>query len=277
MIWLSELSRQLNGRSSFDLACMCALLFAVGFGSDSWLTLMVGIIVLTAICWKPTWIQHPALWLLLSIAWGTQVALHWFDSDNHRFLFVYLCLALFLHAGHPKREQLFALTARLLISAVFCIAVIQKLSNAEFRSGAYMEITLLVDKRVVPLLKQVLGLDQATTQVNLERMKSVIDGSGSTAVTLIRPSLLRHGAMVLTWWTILIEILIAITFLVPRLGRWRDEFLQVFLLTSYTLIPITGFGLILVALGVGQSQARGYAPRLGYLLALAVLIASLAW
>jgi hypothetical protein len=277
MTWLSELSRQLNGRSSFDLACLCALLFAVGFGSDSWLTLMAGIIVLMAIGWKPAWIQHPILWLVLSLAWGTQVALHWFDSDNHRFLFVYLCLALFLHADHPKRDELFALAARLLIGAVFCIAVIQKVSNAEFRSGAYMEITLLTDARVVPILKQALGLDGSTAQLNLERMESVVDGSRQTSVALIRPPLLRRGAIVLTWWTVLIETLIAMTFLIPRLGRWRNEFLQIFLITSYTLIPITGFGLILVALGVGQSQVRGFAPRLGYLFALGVLIVSLSW
>lgn len=68
-------------------------------------------------------------------------------------------------------------------------------------------------------------------------------------------------ALVLTWWTILIEAVVAVLFLWPEdrgPSRWRDPALLVFILTTYPVAPVIGFAWVLAAMGTAQSTRRGF-------------------
>jgi hypothetical protein len=72
----------------------------------------------------------------------------------------------------------------------------------------------------------------------------------------------------MTWWAIFIESTVAVCFLLPDhvwLGRWRDLALIGFILSTYPIATVMGFGLLLAT--IGFSQARGANVRLAYLVA----------
>ncbi len=274
---VSDLVERLNAESGFQLACIGALLFAAFFAGGSWITTIPIMVIFAGILWSFPWAWREQTWLALTVCWGVGVALNWLNADNHKFLFVYTCLALYLSANRSDRDIVFARAARLLIGAVFLVAVIQKLGNTDFRSGAFMEATLMLDGRVVPLLPRVLGLDEKTDLENQALVKDLTDQSTPGSVQLKRPETMQVAARILTWWTVIIESLLAIVFLTELLSSWRDVILQVFIATSYAFIPISGFGIVIVALGLGQSEVRWRYTRLTYVALALALILTTAW
>jgi hypothetical protein len=274
---LADLAERLNAESGFRLACIGALLFAAFFGGGSWITTIPIMVIVAGILWGLPWAWREQTWLVLTVCWGVSVALNWLNADNHKFVFVYTCLGLYLSANRPDRDIAFARVARLLIGAVFLIAVIQKLGNPDFRLGAFMEATLMLDGRVVPLLPRVLGLDEKTDLENQAVVKDLTDQFTPGSVQLKRPETIQVAARILTWWTVVIESLLAVVFLTGLLSKWRDVILQMFIATSYAVIPVAGFGVVLVALGIGQSEVRWRYTRLTYLVLTLALMLTSAW
>jgi hypothetical protein len=272
----SQFLQRLGHLTNYRLACCTALFFAVFFGVDSWITLAPAMFIVVGLLFGLDWIEREATWLLLTVAWGISLALNWLNTDNHRFLFVYLCLTLYLHASHANRNQSFAVAARLLIGVVFSVGVIQKAVNPDFRSGAFMQATLLLDQRAVSALSGIFGLDAISRRVNLERVTALVDARQPGTVSLETAPAVTFGAQALTIWTLVVETGIGVCFLVNILPLWRDALLLTFIISTYALIPITGFGIVLIALGLGQTlTARGYA-RVGYAFALLCLIVTTA-
>jgi hypothetical protein len=72
----------------------------------------------------------------------------------------------------------------------------------------------------------------------------------------------------MTWWTLFIEAWIAVAFLLPdrtRVGRLRDLPLLGFVLTTYAIATVQGFGYLLLAMAL--CQARGSNVKIAYLAA----------
>jgi len=77
-----------------------------------------------------------------------------------------------------------------------------------------------------------------------------------------------------TVWTVAIEAAVAAAFLWPAgrgLSRYRDALLLLFCITTFAVAPVAGFGWLLIALGVAQSDLSGQRTR-GIYLATFVLI-----
>jgi hypothetical protein len=63
-------------------------------------------------------------------------------------------------------------------------------------------------------------------------------------------------ATLMTWWTLAIESLAALAFLVRSgpLDRWRNAILVVFVSTTYPFAPVLGFGWLLCIMGFAQCR-----------------------
>ena len=64
-------------------------------------------------------------------------------------------------------------------------------------------------------------------------------------------------AALFTWWTVIVELVIAVCFALPRRSRLAivgDLALLLFLATTYTVVPVLGFAAILGTLGLAQSR-----------------------
>src|SRR6267142_2915333 len=51
------------------------------------------------------WLTTPQFWYVVAALLGTTVYLNWESSDNHKYLFVYWCLALCSAFSLPREQQ----------------------------------------------------------------------------------------------------------------------------------------------------------------------------
>jgi hypothetical protein len=198
--------------------------------------------------------RRAAFWLWLSIAsFALRNVYNWAYTDNHVALYSYWYLALGCALSSRAPMAILALNARLMIGLVFMFATLQKLLSPEFIKGDSVTFFLLHDRRFFSLA-QFAGIhaDQcAAVRSSMEQLVSSIDLPVNARLKLL--------AMSLTWWTVLVESVIALSFLVPRSPRLRaypDLALFVFVLTTFPVAPVIGFAWILLTMGYSQCPAK---------------------
>lgn len=180
--------------------------------------------------------------------------------DNHEYLILYWVLAIACSCFAPNPERALALSARLLIGLCFGFATFWKLISPDFASGAFFQYTLLTDGRFAEIAQGLGGVTAESLAANDASLRAYLSGNdGVSSVQLTSSAGLAVVARVMAWWTIFIEGAIALLFLLPRrfaASRWRDPFLVVFLLTTYSLAPVVRFAWVLGAMGMMQSDGR---------------------
>src|SRR5947209_4565945 len=95
------------------------------------------------------WLHSPQFWYVVTTLLGTTVYLNWESADNHKYLFVYWCLALCSAFSLPRDQQATALatSSRWLVGLCMLLAAAWKLSMPDYRDGSFFEFTLLADER----------------------------------------------------------------------------------------------------------------------------------
>ncbi len=191
-------------------------------------------------------------WFWFALAGLRLVALVPFDwptLDNHHYLLTYWLLALgFAHLG-PDPARTAALAGRLLIGFAFAAATIWKLLTPDFASGEFFRFLLATDGLPAPIGSWLPGSDGALMEANREAAGPVLVEGETT--TLDESPLAPALGWLLAWWTVLIEAVVAFAFLVPLSLRWagvRPVLLLVFIVTTYPIAPVIGFGWTLVAM-----------------------------
>lgn len=181
-----------------------------------------------------------------------------YELDNHVHLLALMLLmgTIAIHlkqAGKDWRSYL-GWTARIMLGLVFLFATLGKLVANEFLDGSFMEFNLLylkdfwtisehfvTDKTDLAKNRQLVELLQVTADPNHAFYRLMSDGS------------IEKIALLFSYWTILIELAIAVLFILPSrysASKWRDTILIIFLLTTYPFLPVLGFArsIILLAL-----------------------------
>jgi len=101
-----------------------------------------------------------------------------------------------------------------------------------------------------------------------------IEPTLNAKITLDNAPRLHTVAMVMTYLTLIIELLVLLSFSLknfPLFQKTKDYVLQAFILALYTFIPVTGFGFILAILGIAQLEP-GEKKKFGlYFLAIIVM------
>lgn len=223
---------------------------------------------------------HPSYWLALAAAQFAYVWLDWYAADNHKYLAAYWCLALSISTAQADRAVAYSrlrTTAVLTVGLVMALAGAWKLATPEYRDGSFFEYELLTDDRFAVKVDWLLGVDRTELAVNRELLDVLttdpLASNERAAVRLQSNARVASAAAVLTWTTAITELLLAGIYLVPLGGqRWqtvRDYSLLLFLIGTYLIAPVFGFGGLLAVMGA--TQAGTSRRQTAFLLMLAVL------
>lgn len=252
------------------LALRMTLLLLMLYGSTSWvldvpLRILCGILL---IC-TPL-LTSRLLWIVIaaSVVWVN--AGDWYSIDNHKYLITYWSLVAVLAVGSSDPDRVCATNARILLGLCFLFAVIWKFLAGQYLDGSFLQYTLLKDSRIEAMA---MGLG-GTTRDGLIENRALIQTlraypSDGLSIALNAAPGVRILALVLSYWTLLIEGAVAVAFLTPsrfRWVRWRDMLLITFIATTYFILPVTGFAFALALLGFAQCEPERKAMRVTYLL-----------
>jgi hypothetical protein len=133
-----------------------------------------------------------------------------------------------------------------------------------------MHHTLLTDTRFAEVATLVGGVPAHDLEADRRALSALDDPATPVGPVELRSApRLEQAAAVLTWWTLAIEAAVAVAFLVPwrRLARHRDLVLVAFVLTTYAVAPVVGFGWVLVCLGLAQHERSRRLVPLAYVVA----------
>jgi hypothetical protein len=173
-------------------------------------------------------------------------------------------------------ERILALDARLLVGLAFAFATVWKVALApDFLDGRLVRVMLITDARLERVATSIAGLDPRELATLRSFVSQHVDGPSFAAEPPEQPQRFRRVAAIATAWTAVLEAAVAISFLCPvgwRVSRWRDGCLLVFALSTYPIVPVAGFGWLLLAQGFAQAEHRWARPA--YVVAFAGLILS---
>ena len=221
-------------------------------------------------------LRSPLTWLALALLAGWRVIADWPLSDNHAYLLGYwfLAAALALSGLLPRLDL--ARSARLLIGLSFAFAVLWKgVLSVDYVDERFFRNLFFTDYRFEELAIHVGGM----TEASLEEASALIEENRHVADKLAPASLetpaLRNLATFATWSTLLLELAVAVLFLLPGrlgVGRLRDFSLLAFCASTYAIAPVPGFGWLLLAMGIAQCPEDARLTRWLYIACFALVL-----
>jgi hypothetical protein len=208
--------------------------------------------------------------LLVSSILVVRHVTHWYGLDNHQWLLTYWFVACALCRMARDREVAIQLSARLLVGLCFLLAFAWKVATPEFRDGAFFEITLLTDSRFAGLAQVAADLPGSRIQAAGQSIRELLGPGGQVeAVAFAPPPRLQVVSRLLTAWTLLIEGALALGFLWPGppalVRKGRHLLLLIFILTTYAVAPVIGFGWVLIAIALATCAGESIRIRCLYL------------
>jgi len=234
------------------------------------------LLVVAGLAWRK-WLGTPSFWYLAAALFGITIYLNWANSDNHKYLMAYWCIALcsaFSLAPEHRAEAL-AWNGRLLIGLCMGLAVFWRLSSDSYLNGTFFHFTLLADERFEYFGRWFGDASAASLAYNRELRELLVGGYlrdiNLESVRLVDDTDLRFWAQFITWWTVILEGSIAALFLWPDRDRTsipRNSLLILFGLTTYSFAPVRGFGWMLMVLGFAQCKDDEGHFRLAYVFAM---------
>jgi hypothetical protein len=216
----------------------------------------------------PSAARRVEFWLALALLEAWRVVATWPLADNHAYLLGYWCLALAIASLDPDPRPALAWSGRMLIGLVFALAVLAKASSPDYLDGRFFRVTLLTDERLAPFARVAGGLGPDELSEQHARLTEHVDGPAAAEANAWRESA-RFDAVVrgATLGSFAWEALVALAFLWPvgrGPSRIRDPLLMLFCATTYLVAPVAGFGWLLIALGVAQTDAARWRTRAAY-------------
>ena len=213
-------------------------------------------------------------WAALAALAALRVALDWPMSDNHGYLLAIWCSALAVACADARPRAVLARNARLLIGIAFALATLQKAFSPDYLDDTFFRWAFAADGRFEELGRL---LGRGADDLDRTRDWLVRRGPANRRRPRARPSSRRRRSArprpPSPGRRSLLEGAVALAFLAPRassLARLRDPALLVFCAGTYAIAPVAGFGWILIAMGVAQSESPRW--RALYLAAYALLI-----
>jgi hypothetical protein len=275
--------QELSAMNVVDLVTRITLLLLILRSGYFWYLHIPMVLLCTVGLVYRTLYRNPRFWLVvcLVLTWGNLV--NWYQIDNHKYLMMYWCIALYLGLQARDPESFLRVKARLLIGLCFAFATLWKFLSLDYIDGTFFEFTLIMDPRFDAIARPLGGLTpQFAMHNDLVMGQLMAYDSEVQAILLEAPSFLKGLASGLTWWTLAIEGLLAVLFLLPdRLivrRAVRDVVLIAFALTTYTVATVVGFGWLLMIMGMAQLRPEDRTLRLGYFVTfLAIQVFTAPW
>jgi hypothetical protein len=231
------------------------LILATYSAGSRWLLPLVALGVVLPALRKTGW-----FWGLATVIIAGHLATTWYEADNHQWLIGYWCFALALAEGRPDTEQQVRASARWLVGGAFGIAVLQKLLRPEFRDGVFWIARFIYDERFRGVLASLFDISAREWGTLYGMLRPAMEGTGEPfSVRSEVPAWMWGAGRLMSFLTIGLEAAVAVSFLAPpptRAHRVRNTCLATFLVVTYPIAPVTGFGWILTVLALAQLEPR---------------------
>jgi hypothetical protein len=226
--------------------------------------------------------RHAGFWLVLAALLAAGYLREWYAVDNHKWLFVYWCLALGLALATREPRAALAVSARWLVAACFVFATAWKVLSPDFLDGSFFHYAFLTDLRLEWAAELLGGLPAGAGAANRRAVEAAVAYSAEvSAVDLESTPGVAAAARALAWGTLAIEALVALAFLAPLRRPWDDRLraplLLAFVVGTYAMAPVIGFGWMLLILGLAQAPDRGPIPAAYVLLFLLLPLYQTPW
>jgi hypothetical protein len=208
---------------------------------------------------------------------------HWYVADNHKYLLVYWLWVVTLASLYEERRgELLRFNARFFLVFIFLGAALQKLFSARYMSGEMFEVLLLLDERF-RAFGHLIGIDKSVADaaaLSYATLKSPLTEVIDNEILLPATDRSRLVALAVTWYDLLVQVLIGVLFLLNRrlCDLLAHAALLFFIFTTYLPAPVFGFGWTLVILGFTLTKDRLPGIAIAYFLAcVAVLLYQSSW
>lgn len=265
----------------FDLVSQVFLLGLLVYGPEDWFVRLplVAIAVFSLVI--PALRASEWTWYVLAllILYGAMIS--WYETDNHKYLMGYTSgmLACVCLARNSERLDVLRFVSRVMLGVVMLAAVGWKVANQDYVSGDFFRLTLLADSRfadfaalLTPLRSEELSRNHGifTRYVELNAA-----GVGLGVSSLAYHSSVSILAVLMTWWTVAIELAIGLLFVLPlkaiRFLWARHLVLLLFMVTTYVVAIVPGFCWMLLCLAIASTDERDKGFRAFYLAMIALV------
>lgn len=259
----------------FDFSALMTILLLLIYPTHFWyVVLPIRILCIGGLLY-PAWQKNYRFWLIIASIVLVGDLYNWFSIDNHKYLLAYWCLAICFSLRSSDIREALRINARLLIGLCFLFATIWKIFSPDFLNGTAFHYFLLSDGRFANVVDLIGGLSKQILRENRLAISDLSAAMSNLESVVLQDS---FGVIVLskvfTFWGGIIEALVAIAFLLPK-GNWlskiRDLFLLTFVITTYAIAPVMGFGWTLIIMGISQADTTLKNIRLYYILAFILL------
>lgn len=220
----------------------------------------------------PSLLKSPVIWFLLTGFTLSRVIFDWPLSDNHAYLLFIWCFAIFISAL-KKDKILLTKNARLMIGLVFVFAFIWKaFLSPDFLDKRFFSVNMIEDPRFSEFTQVTCNISKDDLDYFRDYVKQHVDGNLVFAEVInFNLKCINKIAGFLTYYTIVLELLVALFFLIPKkisISKYRDYLLILFCISIYSVATVEGFGWLLIAMGISQSDNK----KLPFLYILSFLI-----
>lgn len=199
---------------------------------------------------------------------------------NHKHVYAYALLGITASFFMKDRVGIFSNIrhqSKVIIGLCFLFATAGKFLAPEFLDASFFKFTLSTDARFFGILSLIGDLSKDQLLLNESNLKNLVGGSmnPSDSFAILVPSNIMEIAHFLTYWTIFLEGLIGISFLLPKrflLSKYRNILLVVFMVTTYPIATVAGFAIVLALLGFMQSTEDGRLTHFSYFFLLVFIL-----
>lgn len=215
----------------------------------------------------PKIILSKTYWLFITLMMFIYYVMNNLDDliANHIHVYVFLMilgtLTVVLRSWNYDWKLFFGTSAKWLIGMIFLLATIGKFLAPEFADGSFFEFIAFNDKRFEGFTSVLLGAQSEMLSENKQVLDTLLATKEpeNSVYYFKSTSLISTISLYMTYWTVVIEGLIALLFLLPervKLSKYRDIVLVLFIITTYPIATVPGFAMSLLLLAFVQSYLK---------------------
>lgn len=261
MIWPRRLIEPAGARLPSDLLLRLTMIDLLLRPGGTWVVRPATLAIAAVGLLATVVLRAPVVWLALAGLTGWRVIADWPLSDNHAYLLSYWCLAVAISLWVPEGAGALRRSGRWLLAMAFLFSVLWKAFLApDYLDGRFFRVTLIMDERFSNASQLFGGLTREDLTANREALRPAPGGAELLEPPdLFEPPAFRRFAAFATWWTLAIESVIAVLFLMPLRGRdlhMRHIALLLFCATTYAFAPVPGFAWLLLVMGLSQCEEQ---------------------
>ena len=232
----------------------------------------------------PRVLRAPLTWCALSLLIAWQLIDNWPLPDNHIYLLCYWCFAIFLALRSLEMNQVLATSSRFLLGLTFLFAFLWKgILSPDYLDGRFFRVTLLQDERFAHTSMVFGDLQKEQLEENREYLFALPHGAELLhPPRLVEPPALRKLAHFFTWGALFSEGALALLLLLPLRGslkQIRHILLLLFCILTYAFAPVSGFGWLVLVMGLVQCDPSQGRLRAAYVITflLVLLYSEVPW